>query len=288
MRGGGSQRRSPVTSYGVILVKLSNISNIDCLDVVTNDFFINHKYSGPLPKYMDELFRMKDDVKFLLVRRKHSLGYMEFIRGRYDVEDIAYVTFLLNQMVTQELRLIKVGAFDKLWNSMWSYNRQYQHRDYITSRSKFIKLKNNKKKDKLNTIISNIDPFFAHPEWGCPKGRKERNEPHIDCAKREFMEETGFLEEDFEVMANVDPYVEIFTGTDDIIYKHVYYVAYSTNNRVPTVDNNNLVQKSEIGDIGYFNYNDCVLLIRDRHIGRLDMIHTLYCNIAQNIIERSS
>ena len=30
----------------------------------------------------------KDKIKFLLIRRKHSLNYIEFIRGRYDKNNL--------------------------------------------------------------------------------------------------------------------------------------------------------------------------------------------------------
>jgi predicted NUDIX family NTP pyrophosphohydrolase len=49
----------------------------------------------------------------------------------------------------------------------------------------------------------NVEFFLIHPggpyfknkdkhSWGVPKGRKEDSESYLECAKREFIEETGF------------------------------------------------------------------------------------------------
>ena len=42
-------------------------------------------------------------IKFLMVQRKHSLGYLEFIRGRYDNNNIQSYKYLLEQMTPIEL-----------------------------------------------------------------------------------------------------------------------------------------------------------------------------------------
>jgi len=51
---------------------------------------------------------------------------------------------------------------------------------------------------------SNLEVFLIHPggpyfknkddgHWGLPKGKKEEGESYLECAKREFTEETGFI-----------------------------------------------------------------------------------------------
>ena len=49
----------------------------------------------------------------------------------------------------------------------------------------------------LPQISHKINISYNYPEWGFPKGRKNENETNLDCAKREFIEETGLSNDDF-------------------------------------------------------------------------------------------
>ena len=58
----------------------------------------------------------KDHIKFLLICRKHTLGYLEFIRGRYKINNYDNIAFLFRQMTKQEQQLIYDNDFDYLQN----------------------------------------------------------------------------------------------------------------------------------------------------------------------------
>ena len=45
------------------------------------------------------------NFKFLMIRRKKTLGYIEFIRGRYDTENVESYTTLFEQMVISEIKI---------------------------------------------------------------------------------------------------------------------------------------------------------------------------------------
>jgi 8-oxo-dGTP pyrophosphatase MutT (NUDIX family) len=40
-------------------------------------------------------------------------------------------------------------------------------------------------------MLNNLNINYEHPEWEFPKGRKNKDESDIECALREFEEETG-------------------------------------------------------------------------------------------------
>ena len=49
--------------------------------------------------------------------------------------------------------------------------------------------------DEVFDIINKEVPIvYESPEWGFPKGRRNMHESDLDCAKREFEEETGIDE----------------------------------------------------------------------------------------------
>ena len=45
-----------------------------------------------------------NNVKFLTICRKDSLGYVEFLRGKYNVYDKNYIQNLINEMTLNEKR----------------------------------------------------------------------------------------------------------------------------------------------------------------------------------------
>ena len=60
-------------------------------------------------------------VSVLMVRRKDSMSYMEFIRGKYDVTDTAYIKRQISNMTELEQKLIVTEKFETLWGKLWMY-----------------------------------------------------------------------------------------------------------------------------------------------------------------------
>ena len=53
--------------------------------------------------------KYKNSIKFLMIRRKNTLGYIEFIRGRYNIDNIDGIIFLFRQMTPLEIK--KIGSY---------------------------------------------------------------------------------------------------------------------------------------------------------------------------------
>jgi ADP-ribose pyrophosphatase YjhB (NUDIX family) len=258
----------PITSFGVILVKtndeISKHFNIDLRKYDNIDGFqiMNKSDLMTISKCMQS-------TKFLLVRRKHSLGFAEFIRGKYVVGNIMGIRALFNQMVQEELDMIRDHNFDELWEYFWGKNDI--KRDYNDSKEKFDKLKSKCSVEcDLDFYVDNANPNYKFPEWGFPKGRKKRGETDLECALREFVEETEIDLNDIKILENVKPIIEDLTGTNGIKYRHVYFLAEMTKNVEFTLDVNN--KQSEIGDINFFLYDECINLLRDYHIEKKNIL----------------
>jgi 8-oxo-dGTP pyrophosphatase MutT (NUDIX family) len=55
----------------------------------------------------------------------------------------------------------------------------------------------------LDELLENSKTNWTETEWEFPKGRKNYQERDIDCALREFEEETGISKENINIIENV-------------------------------------------------------------------------------------
>lgn len=262
----------PVTSYGVICYRLS-------YDVDTNCVY---------PEY-------------LMVQRKDSLSYVEFIRGKYDLQNIDYMLRLFSNMIEDERAKVVTDDFDELWTNLWSStNGKNFLKEYNASKEKFNKLKYGylirSAKNHDDVILVNLDYLAAQTramlketEWGFPKGRRNfSDEDDRKCALREFKEETGMAYRNIRFVRDVKPFEEIFSGSNKIRYKHVYYIAKFCNFHTD-IDENNLFdpknkhQAREIRDVKWFSYNEAQSKIKLANVERKEVLHRLNRLILKSI-----
>ena len=62
----------------------------------------------------------KKDLKILMINRKDSLCYIDFIRGKYKINNLEYLNKLLSRMSKIELENIKNKNFQVLWKDLWN------------------------------------------------------------------------------------------------------------------------------------------------------------------------
>jgi 8-oxo-dGTP pyrophosphatase MutT (NUDIX family) len=185
-----------------------------------------------------------------MIRRKDTLGYIDFMRGKYSIFNRPYITNMLNQMTVEEKTRMRSGDFGLLWQAIWGKPlpaaaaaaaapvSQYRSEE-LTSRDKYNLLFSGvfhssdperkfwSEKYTLNDLIDASDPGWEEPEWGFPKGRRNPQEKDYECAMREFTEETGISAyRHLHNVQNLMPYEEIFTGSNYKSYKHKYYVMF--------------------------------------------------------------
>jgi 8-oxo-dGTP pyrophosphatase MutT (NUDIX family) len=97
-------------------------------------------------------------------------------------------------------------------------------------------------------------------------------ETDIDCAIREFYEETRIRKDDLSIIADIMPFEEMFFGTNGIMYKHLYYIARLDNKDVNIdIDEKCLEQVKEIRDIRWYNYNDVIAHIKIYNMERIEL-----------------
>ena len=69
-----------------------------------------------------------------MVKRKDSMAYMEFIRGKYDLADTAYLERLVGNMTFPEQTLVVSEEFDTLWTKLWGQGRDTHSTEYEISK----------------------------------------------------------------------------------------------------------------------------------------------------------
>ena len=225
----------------------------DCMEPITSLGIIGYKF-------------FNNDIKYILIQRKHSYGYVDFIRGKYDPDNLNYINQLFLEMSKNEIKNIFSKDFYELWIEIWGNSKIYND-EYKLSNTKFENII--KIKSKLN-----LDSKWDSPEWGFPKGRRNINESNKNCAIREFCEETNLKKEDITIKSDFYPISEIFVGSNNIRYKHIYYVAEVHKDKIE-IDINNDYQMNEIGKIGWFSKNESKKLFRNYNFEKGNILEKL-------------
>jgi 8-oxo-dGTP pyrophosphatase MutT (NUDIX family) len=224
------------------------------------------------------------EIKYIMIQRKDSLSFMEFVRGKYNYDDYAYIKQLIEFMAESEKHMILNNTFDQIWNYTWCQVPQshFKHtKEYLESKSKFEHVLNSNYLKSLLTI-KNVKDNDTEQEWGFPKGRKKIRESDIDCSLREFCEETQLSKEDLNINKNIPPFQEIFFGTNNILYKHVYYLANIINeNTELVIDNNCIEQIREIRALRWFSYNEVLKHIKNHNIERIKIFKKAHSIISE-------
>ena len=97
----------------------------------------------PILSYGIILYNNKSEI--IMVERKDSLSYIEFMRGKYNsIYDNDYIKLLFSRFSKEEIDNISKYTFDELWNKLWIHTEtinQRIKREYKKSKSNFIKIK---------------------------------------------------------------------------------------------------------------------------------------------------
>ena len=232
--------------------------------------------------------------QYLMVQRKDSLSYVEFIRGKYTPDQKVYLMKLFSNMTNEERVNLASQDFDTLWKNLWQSETCKSYvREYNEAKCKFEMLRQGyimKNLDNqvyyfdIDYIITNTECTIDEPEWGFPKGRRNINEPDFNCAVREFKEETGIALRHINVLGHIKPVEEVFSGTNKVRYKHVYYIAVCFKPHAPLYNPNNKVQNREIKAVQWFDYDDAQKKINLYNIERKELFKRVHGTIQRLIL----
>lgn len=213
--------------------------------------FVDHKQS--IGVVCIRFVNNKPEV--LMVCKRYTYAYAEFIHGKYPQGDFRKNTrakneiiSLFNGMTIEEKLDILSLDFEKMWYRIWLKGPRPGF--FFIAKNKFESTFLMDDGCRLSALIGKSTN--SQRVWEMPKGRKKSpTEPDVLCAIREFTEETNIPKKDYRIIPNLRrkySYID-----KDIKYTNTYYVAVANGNISLSIDFSAQDQVNEIGDIRWMN-----------------------------------
>ena len=269
--------KEPVTSFGLIVYKRT-----------TPKFTMGRMYPfkqeecavhGKLESFKQEIPTKPNDIAFLLVERKDTVGFLNLVQGAYPDQDpykSKKIEKYVYELTCEERIKLRNVSFDELWKIAGSHRR-----DSSKARNKFVKL-------DIQNVLNKYPCLFREADYLPPKGRLKYGETVRECAVREFSEETGYSKSDVTVLPD-SPFVEQFAGTDGKMYRNVFFIAsLSESAKLMHTLYEDPSQSKEVRNVAWFSLNDCNKVIRPHHLARKEILRMAYVKIQGMLHPRSN
>lgn len=207
---------------------------------------------------------LEKEVRYLLVRRKHSVDYIDIIRGGWSISNLPLLLTNITQKERQKLFL----PFDTLWVDLITQPTEGSNYEYAKYRFSLLT-------PYISALLEKIPccPEGEANMWHFPKGRIDYTnsfgEQPIKCAIREFKEETyGYDLKDSRMFSN-RVYFEEYTGTNSKKYRAEYFV-FLTNEAKKIEDP--ISKDAEMEIVRWMTLSDIKLHLNRRKISLIEKI----------------
>jgi 8-oxo-dGTP pyrophosphatase MutT (NUDIX family) len=251
-----------------------------------------YSYGIALCRYNKE---KNNRIEILLIKKRYTYQYYNFIYGKYNIKNKKQIQNLFDNMTYYEKIEILSFNFENMWYRLWlerpnkkiylenilnkksnndlniisnnNLNKKNVQKLYYKKKNIFEKNFLNKKEELIN-YIKNSKSFDIM--WEIPKGKKLRSlrENNIDCAVREFEEETNIKPNNYEILYDINPIIEIIED-ENVRYNHLYYIAKSNNNIKPKLKFDNFDQVKEISKIKWISLSELDFLDLSKNINKI-------------------
>ena len=249
----------------------SNISTGNCCNNCGKRGHNFHQCKLPIISNGIIAFRINPNgghKEYLMIRRKDTLGFVDFVRGKYSMSNRHYISNMICQMTMSEKEKLLKCEFDELLKCLWGQNCNLMGSEECAARDKFVQMR---EKYSLSDLVTSDKTRWEEPEWGFPKGRRDNNETDLGCAIREFFEETGYTEPG-SIIENVLPFEETFIGSNYKSYKHKYFLMKMDYEYSKNVSLENIKNNCEISAIKWMPFLECVNAIRSYNLEKRKII----------------
>lgn len=199
--------------------------------------------------------KKKEKIEVLLVQKRYTYYYIEFILGHYNRNDVKRLTYLFNNMTVDEKVTILSLDFGMIWYKFCLINPDRSESTYSLT---------TKERERYNKCKRKFESIFLHNQeylrklinmskskgylWEIPKGRKSYpQEKELNAAIREFCEETQVTEQMYELIHDHDQ-IKLSYYSSNVKYTNLYYLAFANKKRYYNNENDQKVSKSIADD----------------------------------------
>lgn len=202
----------------------------------------------------------KKCVEFLLIQKPYCYGFNQFVMGRYTRSDQKNIQMLIKDMSAEDRAILSSLNFDMCYYRIYKRfptpdNPRY--RQFLDTKQYFQREFIN---DPTNTLKRLLSQAPSCPtQWGIPSGKKFHGEPDMNCAVREFTEETGIPCNSIQIM---DTQSKLYQYTNaGVVYMICCYLAVIVDPRwhEPNnlhIDYKNPGHSAEVLDIKWLSLDD--------------------------------
>ena len=219
-----------------------------------------------------------NQLELLMIKKRYTYHYFSFIFGHYKKNNNKQLQYLFNNMTFGEKIDILSMKFNSMWYRIWlsdpekNYTMLNSYKDkpdtddhvrnlkcYVRKKAKFEAIFMRDDGKRLRRLINNSSNSVT--PWEIPKGNPNLEELNINCAMREFEEETGLYSDKYNILWDIPPITSTHID-DDVVYKSIYYIAFFKNNSSwqPKIKFETLNQLSEIEQIQWVTLDEIKFL----------------------------
>lgn len=215
--------------------------------------------------------------EILMIKKRYTYHYFSFVLGHYKKYNNKQLQYLFNNMTFGEKVDILSMKFHTMWYRIWFWDPENSNtydkkrnqgfiidpKCYAKKKAKFENIFSRDGGKRLMRLINNSTNSVT--PWEIPKGSANPDEKDLDCARREFEEETNIYSDKYSILWNVKP-IKSSHKDDNIIYNSVYYLAsfdtsslwkpkvkFETNDQMVEIEQ---VQWVALSEIKFLNLND--------------------------------
>lgn len=237
------------------------------------------------------------EVEFLMIEKRYTHAFFNFVFGRYHKNDKQQLRTLFNNMTIAEKLSIQTLQFESIWKQLLvnlphftqfyklkkiRENNNYDDaKNFELKQAKFYTTFSYDKYRYLKSLLNNTTN--AEPLWEPPKGRSIESESGVQTAIREFKEETNINHTQYTIH-DVKPIRQVFY-TGKIRHEHHYFIATINDyNFEPKMLFSNFEQSIEVGNIRWISLSK-MRLLNNNNIAKNRILNLLAC--AKNLLKKS-
>lgn len=208
-------------------------------------------------------------IRLLLVNKRYTYAYYAFVCGRYNENNDAEIISMLDRMTVDEKIDILSLNFKQMWYRIWLNSNvgNTSSTSYVNAQNKFNEYVGG---DRIRSLIRRSRKY-ATRVWEIPKGRKKTTgECIMDCAIREFYEETGIPRSAYRITRGTFHFVFC---EDGMTYDYTFFIAITARDVVQRINSAALEQVSEICDMRWVSAADMGVYVTRDIAGHRRVIH---------------